>query len=90
MFAGKNKKYVFTGLGETKGEYDIQLKEDSKPVIYHLRRVPESIMPKLKECLTQMEAKKVITKVHAPGDWVNSLIIVEKPDLDFENLLRSS
>ena len=73
-------KDVFTGLGEMKGEYDIQLKEDSKPVIYPLRRVPESIKPKLKECLNQMEAKEVITKVDTPSDWVNSLVIVEKPD----------
>ena len=27
-----------------------------------------------------MEAKKVITKVDTPSDWVNSLVIVEKPD----------
>ena len=71
---------VFHGIGELPGEYDIKLEEDASPVIYPVRRVPESIKPKLKESLRKMESNKIIQKVDGPTDWVNSLVIVEKPD----------
>jgi transposase InsO family protein len=68
---------VFTGLG-TLGDYKIQLKTDATPVIHPPRRVPHSLMPKLKETLDSSCAEGVISKVDEPTDWVNSLVIVEK------------
>ena len=71
---------VFTGLGLVDGEYHIVLKEDVKPVIHNSRKIPLSLIPKLKETLDNLEKTGVVNKVERPTDWVNSLVIVEKKD----------
>ena len=71
---------MFTGLGLVEGEYHIELKENAVPVIHAPRKIPLSLMPKLKETLDDLESSGVVSKVEKPTDWVNSLVIVEKKD----------
>ena len=70
---------VFTGLGHMEGEYHIELDYEVEPVIPP-RRVPYSLLEKLKQKLQELEEKDVIRKVDRSTPWVNSLVIVEKRD----------
>ncbi|GBN22426.1 Transposon Ty3-G Gag-Pol polyprotein [Araneus ventricosus] len=72
---------VFEGLGKFPGEeYHIELKPNAVPVIHPPRRVPQALQSRLKETLNRLEADKIISKVNKPTDWVQSLVIVEKPN----------
>ena len=71
---------VFTGLGLVDREFHIELRDDAKPTIHPPRKVPLSLMPKLKETLEKMTEMDVISKVEKATDWVNSLVIDEKKD----------
>ena len=73
-------KDVFTGLGLVEGEYHIELQENAKATIQPPRKVPLSLIPKLKETLDNLTKSGVISKLDRPTDWVNSLVIVEKKD----------
>ena len=70
---------LFTGIGDI-GEAKIQLKDDATPVIDAPRRVPLALRDRLKKELERMEEQDVIEKVTEPTDWVNSLVVVEKPN----------
>ncbi|GBN40363.1 Uncharacterized protein K02A2.6, partial [Araneus ventricosus] len=77
----KQYKDVFTGTGEFPDEpYHITLKDNAIPVIHPPRRVPQALQPKLKETLDKLEKEKIVSKVNKPTDWVQSLVIVEKPN----------
>lgn len=69
---------VFTGLGCMGGTYHIELDNTVEPVIHTPRRVPYSLLEKLKQKLQELEEKNDIQKVNRPTPWVNSLVIVEK------------
>ena len=71
---------VFTGLGHMEGEYHIELDYKFGPVIHPPRRVPYSLLEKLKQKLQELEEKDVIQKVDRSTPSVNSLVIVEKRD----------
>ena len=71
---------VFTELGCMEGSYHIELDDTVEPVIHLPRRVPYSLLEKLKDKLQELEEKDVIQKVDRPTPWVNSLVIVEKLD----------
>ncbi|XP_072400385.1 uncharacterized protein [Diabrotica undecimpunctata] len=71
---------VFEGLGCIPGMVDIKLKPDAKPVIQAQRRVPLALHNQLKVALNDLEQKNIISRVEYPTDWVNSLMIVEKPN----------
>ena len=71
---------VFTGLGLVDGEFHIELRDDARPTIHPPRKIPLSLMPKLKETLKKLTEMDVISKVDKATDWVNSLVIVEKKD----------
>ncbi|GBO31314.1 hypothetical protein AVEN_94970-1 [Araneus ventricosus] len=60
--------------------YHITLKDDAIPVIHPPRRVPQALQPKLKETLDKLEKEKIVSKVNKPTDWVQSLVMVEKPN----------
>lgn len=72
--------HLFKGLGSLGGETTIHLKEDATPVVHTARRIPHAIKDRLKEELDKMEESKVIVRVTKPTDWVNSLVVVEKPN----------
>ncbi|GFW05217.1 transposon Ty3-I Gag-Pol polyprotein [Trichonephila clavipes] len=73
--------YVFTGVGEFPNEPNhITLKDNAVPVILPPRRVPLKLQPKLKSTLDRLEKEGIVSKVNKPIDWVQSLVIVEKPN----------
>ena len=63
--------------------YHITLDTNVKPVIDAFRRVPLELIDKLNSELAEMEREGIIGKVTQPTDWVNSLIIREKPNGKF-------
>ena len=71
---------LFEGVGKLEGECKIILKEGAQPSIQPTRRIPLSLQSKFKEELDRMENLGVIEKVTHPTDWVNSAVVVEKPD----------
>ncbi|GBL80157.1 Transposon Ty3-I Gag-Pol polyprotein [Araneus ventricosus] len=77
----KQYKDVFIGTGEFPDEpYHITLKDNAIPVIHPPRRVPQALQPTLKETLDKLEKEKIVSKVNKRTDWVQSLVIVEKPN----------
>lgn len=71
-------KDLFTGIGTFKGKCKISLKPDCCPVMRPPRRIPYSIMDKLKTTLMDLEQKGIIVKNERPVDWARNLIIVGK------------
>lgn len=71
---------MFDGLGQLKGKYRLQLKENSQPVINPPRRVPFSLQQPLKNEIKRMKEMNVITEVREPTEWVSSLVLVTKPN----------
>ena len=76
----KDYKDNFKGLGKFEGQYKIELNSDARPVINPPRVVPQTLLPKLKEALDELEINGVISAVEEATDWVNNLVIVEKPN----------
>ncbi|GFS57020.1 transposon Ty3-I Gag-Pol polyprotein [Trichonephila clavipes] len=77
----KQYKDVFTGVGEFSNEpYHITLKDNAVPVIHPPRRVPLALQKKLKSTLDRLEKEGIESKVNKPTDWVQSFVIVEKPN----------
>ena len=70
---------VFEGIGLFPGECTIHLKPDATPVVCPPRRIPYALRSRLKEELDEMEKMGIIQKVTEPTDWVNALVVVEKP-----------
>ncbi|GFU74955.1 uncharacterized protein K02A2.6 [Trichonephila clavipes] len=76
----KQYKDVFTGVGEFSNEpFHSTLKNNAVPVIHPPRRVSLALQPKLKSTLDRLE-KGIVSKVNKPTDWVQSLVIEEKPN----------
>ena len=68
-------------VGKLKGvKYRIRVNENISPVVNAPRRVPFAIRKRLKAELDKMTEQGIITKVTKPTPWVNSMVIVEKPD----------
>ncbi|KAI8487966.1 hypothetical protein Bbelb_344140 [Branchiostoma belcheri] len=61
-------------------EYHITIDPKVEPVVHPPRRVPLELREKLKEQLDEMEQKGIISKVTRPTDWVNSIVVKEKPN----------
>ena len=76
----KEYEEVFNGFGGLDGYVSIQLKDDAVPVVHSPRRVPYAIKDKVKEELDRMVQLEVIEKVNEPTDWVNSIVVAEKPN----------
>ncbi|XP_026054529.1 uncharacterized protein K02A2.6-like [Carassius auratus] len=70
---------VFHGIGEFPGECTIHIDPTAVPVVYPPRRIPFTLRSRLKEELDSMEKSGIIVKVTEPTDWVNALVVVEKP-----------
>ncbi|GBN77551.1 Retrovirus-related Pol polyprotein from transposon opus [Araneus ventricosus] len=72
---------VFKGLGEFPGKpYHIEIKSEIKPVINAPRRVPQSLHKELEKTLNELVQLGIVSPVNKPTEWVNSLVIVEKPN----------
>ena len=71
---------VFNGLSNLELVYHMQIEENAMPVIHAPRKIPSALRDKLKFELEKMEANKVIALVDEPTKWVNSLVVIEKPN----------
>ena len=58
----------------------MEIKEDVSPVVVPPRKVPFAPKDRLKKELDHMEKMGIIEKVEKSTDWVNSLVVVEKPN----------
>ena len=63
-------------------EYKIRLDKDAKRVVHPPRKIPFALKNKVKNELSRLERMRVIQKVSEPTEWVNSLVVVEKPNKD--------
>ena len=70
---------LFKGLGCLKTPYHIQTDSSITPVVNPPRNQPVAIRDRLKNTLDDMEKMGVVRRVDGPTDWVNSLVVVEKP-----------
>ena len=71
---------MFTGTGQYKQEYKIELNPDVTPTVQPARHVPYVEYEKLKDTLEQLEKRGILAKVDKPTYWVSNLIITEKKD----------
>ena len=71
---------VFNGLDNLEPAYHMQIEENSMPVIHAPRKITAALRDNLKFELEKMEANKVIAQVDEPTEWVNSLVVIEKPN----------
>lgn len=74
---------VFEEIGEFPGECKIHLDPAVIPVIYPPRKIPFTLRGHLKEELNRMEHQGIIVKVTEPTNWVNALVVVEKPRIGY-------
>ena len=65
-----------------KGEVDLKLSPDAKPVQLGPRAVPQSVEPKLKEELDKREKEGIIPACPETTDWVHNLVITNKKNGD--------
>lgn len=76
----ESNKDVFEGLGCFPDECRIKIKEDAVPTMSTARRLPWKIKDKFKETLNKLAKSGIITLVEEPVDWVNNVVVVEKPN----------
>ena len=69
---------VFTGIGEYKKPYHIEVDSSVPPVIQHCRKVPYARHDNLKQTLSDFEEKGIVASVDKPTDWLHKLVITEK------------
>ena len=60
--------------------YHIELNPDIQPVIAPSQKIPHSLKPRLKQELERMIKLHIIEPVVEPTEWVNAMVIVEKPN----------
>ena len=70
----------FGEIGCLSHTYHIELNDNAKPVVSPSRRIPHSLKPKVKMELDRMLEMNIIEQVERPTDWVNALVVVEKPN----------
>ena len=71
---------VFQGLGCLEKSYHIKVDPKVVPVVNSLKSQPVALRERLKKSLDEMERDGVIEKVDEPTEWVNSVVLVEKPN----------
>ena len=67
-------------IGKLPGVHHITIDRDVPPVIHPPRKLPIALREKLDQELKRMVKMCTIKPVHEPTDWVNSLVVVEKPN----------
>ena len=71
----------FGGIGTFKNyKYHIEIDKSIKPVVHGVRKVALALIPRLDQALDKMEKDGIIVKMNRPTDWVNSLVVREKPN----------
>lgn len=70
---------VVKGVWLFPGECNFRLKTSAVPVTYPPRHTLQALRSQLKDELDKMERSAIICKVSELTDWINALVIVEKP-----------
>ena len=70
---------LFKGIGVIPGEVKLLLKGNVMLIVNPPRRIPKALKSRIKCELDNMENDQIIVKIDEPTDWVNSLVVVEKP-----------
>ena len=73
---------VFQGLGKLKQEVHLELKSSAVARAAPPRKVPHGVRDKLKKELTKLETQGVIARDTEPSQWLNPIVIVNKPSGD--------
>ncbi|KAJ8351148.1 hypothetical protein SKAU_G00226240 [Synaphobranchus kaupii] len=81
LWIGEKGRDIFNTwtLTVDEGECNIHLDPAATPVACPPRRIPIALHSRLKEELQKMENTDIIAKVTEPTEWVNALVVVEKP-----------
>ena len=61
-------------------KYHIELEKNAKPVVHPVRKIALTLILKLDKELDSMLADGIIVPVDESTDWVNSLVVREKPN----------
>ncbi|XP_022162181.1 uncharacterized protein K02A2.6-like [Myzus persicae] len=77
----ENNRDIFEGVGCFPDVCKLTMKEGVTPKASVARRVPIKIKDKLKLKLEELVEKEIIAPADEPSEWVNNLVIVQKPDL---------
>ena len=72
---------VFKGIGTLPGgPYHIRLKENYRPVQHPLRSVPVAMQAAYRAELDRLTKEGIITEVQEHTEWINSIVLVMKPN----------
>ncbi|KAK2718493.1 hypothetical protein QYM36_005727 [Artemia franciscana] len=75
-------KNVFKAIGKMPGKCKIHLKPGVIPSVQPPRKVPLVIQDRLKNELERQVSLGIIEKATEPTEWVNSMVVVQKPNDD--------
>ena len=71
----------FSGVGKFKNfEYHISTDKNVRPLVHAPHKIALSLQNKLEKELEEMVKQGIIAPVEGHSDWVNSLVITEKPN----------
>ena len=70
----------FGEIGTLKSTYHMEMKDDVSPVVVPPCKVLFALKDRLKKELYHMEKMGIIEKVEKSTDWVNALVVLEKPN----------
>lgn len=74
-------KVLHQGLGKLKGQkIKLHLKDNVKPVVQSVRKVPFSLRPKVEEKITELLALDIIERAEGPTSFVSPIVVVPKPN----------
>ena len=72
--------YCFGEIGTLNTTHHIEVKDNVKPVVTPVLKVPHALKPKLEKELKRMVHLDIIEPIEKSTDWVNGLVIIEKPN----------
>lgn len=75
-----NHKEIFKGMGMYPGEYKIKIMDNAVGIIKPPRRIPQTVLVKLKGEIDNLLKSGIIDKVEDPKQWSRNIVIVHKTD----------
>lgn len=68
---------VYSSLGHI-GDAKIVVDRNVTPVQHSPRRVPVALQKDVKNKITELEEKRIITKPVEPSEWISSMVVITK------------
>jgi len=62
------------------GDYHIEVDPDVRPAQHMPRNVPVAVQQELRQRLQELENMKILSPMKEPTKWINSMVIVKKPN----------